>query len=239
MKMRWLSNVPMLMSPDDPTSGGAPAGGGSTGTPPASGGQQPPADPPKFTQADVDRLLGDRAKRAEESTQKQILEALGVSSLDDLKKIKEDADKARKSQMSELEKAQNEAKEAQAKIDKANADREAALQQANEMLMRSAVLAEATKADYRIRPEAMTDIWSFISADKALLEKIKAVEGKPGEFSGIGDALKDLLKAKVYMVDNGNGNGTPRKPARKNNNDSEPSQEERERSSRRATHNKF
>jgi hypothetical protein len=82
------------------------------------------------------------------------------------------------------------------------------------MLMRSAVLAEATKPDYRIRPEAMTDVWGFIMADKALLGKIKAKDGgDPGEFTGVSDALKDLLKAKTYMLaETGNGQGTPRGP---------------------------
>lgn len=199
--------IPMLYSPDGD-------GGGTTGTPPGTGGTTPPspAEPPKFTQADVDRLLGERAKRSEEATQKQILEALGVKSVEELKKLKEDAETLQAAQLSDLQKAQKDAADAKAKIAEAEKARAAALDQATEMLMRSAVLAEATKADYHIRPEAMTDVWGFIRADKTLLEKIKAKEGAdPGEFTGVPDALKELLKTKTYMlVETGGSQGTPR-----------------------------
>ncbi len=233
----------LLMSPDEPPSGGVSGGVTGTGTPPGNGGQTPPtppADPPKFTQADVDRLLGDRAKRAEEATQAKILESVGVKSLDDLKKIKEDADKARAAQLNDLQKAQQQAADEKARADKAEKDKADALAQATEMLMKSAVLAEATKADYRIRPEAMTDVWSFIKADKSLLDKIKAKEGgEPGEFTGVGDAVKELLKVKTYMVWTGDGQGTPRKGQRQGQQGREPSKDELDRASRMATHNKF
>jgi hypothetical protein len=257
-------------------SGGGPqagAGAANTGTPPGTGGQQtPPAqgqpEPPKvFTQAevekliaekvkaagdgklaqaDVDKLIGERAKRAEEATQAKILEALGVKSLDDLKQIKEAADKAAEDKLTavekaqkDLEKAQKQADEARGLIEKANAERDAALAQANEMLMRSAVLAEATRSEYRIKPEAMGDVWSFIKADEALLKKIAAKDGKPGEFEGVADALKELLKAKAYMVEAGSGQGTPRPSGRGAAPTNEPTKEALQRATKLATHDKF
>lgn len=262
---------------DGTTGGGQQAGAGAdnTGTPPGSGGQQTtqPAqaqgEPPKvftseqvermiaekvkaasegkLTQADVDRMMGERAKRAEEATQKQILEALGVKSIDDLKQIKEAADKAAVEKLTEaekaqkaLEKAQKEAEEARGLIAKAEADKATAFEQANKLLMRAAVLAEATKSEYRIKPEAMGDVWNFISADADLLKKIAPKENAPGEFTGMADALKDLLKVKTYMIEAGSGQGTPRPsnrgaaPAQ-----GEPSKEALQRATKLATHDKF
>lgn len=58
-----------------------------------------------FTQADIDRIVGERVKRANESATKQLLEALGIESLDAGKQFFE-AEKARKeAEMTELEKA--------------------------------------------------------------------------------------------------------------------------------------
>jgi len=200
----------------------------------------------KLTQAEVDKLIGERAKRAEEATTKQILEALGVGSLDDLKQIKAAADRSAEEKLTavekaqkELEKAQKQAEEAKGLIEKANAEKEAALTQANEMLMRSAVLAEATRSEYRIKPEAMGDVWSFVKADEALMKKITQRDGKPGEFEGVADALKELLKAKAYMVEAGSGQGTPRPSSRGAAPQNEPTKEALQRATRAATHDRF
>jgi membrane protein involved in colicin uptake len=184
-------------------------GGGSDG----NGDGKPPEDqkPPeaKFTQADVDRILGERLKRAEETTQKQLLEALGVKDTDEAKKAIDDAKKAREQQMSDLEKAQTEAKELQAAKEKAESDAAATIEKAQTMLMRAAVLTEASKAEYHIRADALPDVWGMI--DRA---SIKPKTDADGEFSGISEALKALTKTKTYLVEVGDGRGTPRPGAK-------------------------
>jgi membrane protein involved in colicin uptake len=185
-------------------------GGGSNGNGDGkpSEDQQPPDA--KFTQADVDRILGERLKRAEETTQKQLLEALGVKDTDEAKKAIDDAKKAREQQMSDLEKAQTAAKELQAAKEKAESDAAATIEKAQTMLMRAAVLTEASKAEYHIRADALPDVWGMI--DRA---SIKPKSDADGDFSGIAEALKALTKSKPYLVENGDGRGTPRPTPKK------------------------
>lgn len=60
----------------------------------------------KFTQEDVDRILADRLKRAEESVSKRLLETLGVDSLDTAKsalKAHQDAEESKKSAVDKAE----------------------------------------------------------------------------------------------------------------------------------------
>jgi YesN/AraC family two-component response regulator len=62
----------------------------------------------KFTQADVDRLIAERLKRADEAREKKLLERLGVDTLDTAaERLKKAAD-LEAAQMSEIEKAQKE-----------------------------------------------------------------------------------------------------------------------------------
>ncbi len=61
-----------------------------------------------FTQADVDRIVSERAKRASESAISKFLEQLGVSNADEAKATIEAEKKRKESEMSDLEKAQAE-----------------------------------------------------------------------------------------------------------------------------------
>jgi hypothetical protein len=171
--------------------------------------QKPPEA--KFTQADVDRMLGERAKRADELVTKNLLEGLGLKSLDDLKAVVKKAGDLESAQLSELDKAKKAAEKADADRLAMEASSKAVLAQANERLMKAAVLSEATKADYAFRPEALGDVWLFV--DRA---GIKPKEGSD-EFEGIAETLKAVAKAKPYLVADkpGDGTGTPRPGARK------------------------
>jgi membrane protein involved in colicin uptake len=175
--------------------------GNGDGNPPEN--QKPPEA--KFTQADVDRILGERLTRAEETTQKKLLEALGVANAEEAKTMLSDAKKLREQQMSDLEKAQTAAKELQAAKEKAETDAASAIEKAQTMLMRAAVLAEASKAEYHIKADALPDVWGMIDRSG-----IKPKADADGEFAGIGEALKALTKSKTYLVDAGDGHGTPR-----------------------------
>lgn len=74
-------------------------------TPDTSQGNTEGNDERTFTQADVDRLLGERAKRAKDSAQSTFLETLGVDDLESAKALLADAKKRQEAEMSEVEKA--------------------------------------------------------------------------------------------------------------------------------------
>jgi hypothetical protein len=169
--------------------------------------QKPPEA--KFTQADLDRILGERLARAEETTQKKLLDVLGVKDTDEAKKAIADAKALREQQMSDLEKAKAQAAELTAAKTKAETDAAEAIGKAQTMLMRAAVLAEASKPEYHIKADALPDVWSFIDRNS-----IKPKGDADGEFDGIAEALKTLTKTKTYLVEAGDGRGTPRPGAK-------------------------
>lgn len=65
-----------------------------------------------FTQDDVDRIVGERAKRAAEATTNKFLEALGVESLEAAKTALTDYRERKQAEMTEAEKAEQAAQEA-------------------------------------------------------------------------------------------------------------------------------
>lgn len=71
----------------------------------------------KFTQADIDRILSERLKRAEESAQKKLLEQFGVDNPDSLKETLKKAKEREEAEMSVTDKLQKQLEAAQ----KANA----------------------------------------------------------------------------------------------------------------------
>lgn len=80
---------------------------------PEPGAGDPPAPPPptgaaedkKFTQADVDRIVGERATRAGEAATSKLLESLGVKDADEIKTALAEFKKLSEGQKSEIEKA--------------------------------------------------------------------------------------------------------------------------------------
>jgi small-conductance mechanosensitive channel len=63
-----------------------------------------PADAKTFTQADVDRIIAERLKRAEEAATKKALEKLGVENLDSAAEVLKKAKEREEADMSELDK---------------------------------------------------------------------------------------------------------------------------------------
>lgn len=170
-----------------------------------------------FTQADVDRIVGERAKRAEESAITTLLRKLGFEKPDDLEALVADTRKKQDAEKSELQKAQEQIAQltkAQAEAEKARTE---AIEKASVTLMRAAVMAEASKPEYRIRPEALADVWTFIDRGS-----IKPKSDADGEYTGIGEALKALVKAKPYLAVEGDGRGTPRPGTRKTTDQQKP-----------------
>ena len=168
----------------------------------------PPADDKKFTQADVDRIVGERAQRAAESAVSKLLDGLSIKSPDELKTLITDKRKADADKLSETEKLAKAKADLEAKLTNAEQAGQEAIAKANLRLMKAAVITEASKPDYRIKPDARDDVWRFIESDEKLKELIKLKDGSEDDYVGVDAAIKSLLKAKTYLVET--GNGTPR-----------------------------
>lgn len=193
--------------------GGGNGGGAPTGAPsanPNGGGGNAGNNPPKtFTQEEVNQLLGDRAKRADEVVTKTLLDGLGLKTLDELKAVVKKAGDLEAAQLTELDKAKKAAEKAEAERLKLETETSAQIARANERLLRAAVLSEAMKAEYNFRPDALNDVWLFV--DRA---SIKPQADNADEFEGIAAALKKVAEAKPYLV------GTAQ-PARSIDNDAQ------------------
>lgn len=136
--------------------------------PPAQGEQQSQT----FTQADVDRIVQERLKRAESK----------YADYADLKAKASKLDEIEAANQSELEKATKKAADAEARLQALEAAARAAT-------VKSAVTLAATKAD-AVDPDAVL----------ALLPSDSVTVGDDGQVTGADDAVKALLKEKPYLV---------------------------------------
>lgn len=157
-----------------------------------------------FTQTELNALFAERARQASQAAIAKVLKELGADDLDSLKGQLSEAAKAKKAQMSELEKLQAERDEA-ARV--ADESRQVAAQQvalANERLMMSAVMLEASKAEYKFRPDALADVWAFVDRSGLAVDEA-------GNVTGVAEAVKAVAKGKPYMIqaDPDKGPGTP------------------------------
>jgi hypothetical protein len=170
-----------------------PQGGTGTTTPAPTtptGGAAQNGDDKKFTQADVDRIVGERAARAGEAATAKLLESLGVKTPDEIKAALEKIQTLEDAQKSELEKAQGEAAKYKAQAEKAKSDADAALEKANEKLLQSAVLLEAQKQN--ADDAEFLSVWRELKETPTLREKLK--QNDAGDFEGVADAVKEILK---------------------------------------------
>jgi hypothetical protein len=150
----------------------------------------------EFSQAQLDSLFAQRAKSASSKATADLLAELGIEDITAAKALLAEADKARKEQMTELEQAQEQARqaqEAQAQAEKDAAERE---RLANERLMQSAVIAEASKTDYKLRPEVLNDLWLFVTGEL----KEKLIVGDDGQVSGTDEVVKEIIKDRDYWL---------------------------------------
>ncbi len=199
MFLKNLCNKPVFYY--DPDGGGS--GGGNT--PPAAGngaggGETKPPETRSFTQAELDAMFSDRAKRAEENAIKTLLEKAGAKDATELLATLEEGKKAKTSQMSELEKLQAKMAELEKKATDADNARTAALAQANERLLKGEVLAAAAAKGFR--PEAVNDVWLVIDRSK--------ITEKDGAFAGVEAAIEQVVKDKPFWLgEKAPGKGTP------------------------------
>ncbi len=147
-------------------------------------------DDKKFSQADLDRIIGERVKRGEESAVTKLLESVGVKSADDIKAALEKIKTLEDAQKTELQKAQDEAVKFKAQAEKHKTDAEIALSKANEKLLQSAVLLEAQKQN--VDDAEIVSVWRELKESPKLREKIK--QNDDGEFESVADAVKEIIK---------------------------------------------
>lgn len=115
-----------------------------------------------FTQADLDRILGERLKREREKLTRSFLDELDVESLDDLKAAQEAERQRKEAEMSEVEKAN-------ARAEKAQADAKAA--QEAMLKMQAQLLADKRKAKFEtaLRDNGSTNterVYKLLQMDK-------------------------------------------------------------------------
>ena len=140
-----------------------------------------------FTQADVDRIVQDRLARAK---------ATPPSDYDDLK--------AKAARLDELEAAnKTELEKANARAAKLEREAEQAKTRAQEVTLRSAIVAEAARKQV-VDPDAAVAL-----IDRAALEFDS--DGSP---TNIADAMDSLLKAKPYLAGGGARGGSADQGAR-------------------------
>lgn len=168
----------LLFRPDGDTSGGQagqPAGAQHTGNPnPHAGDAQPPpagGGGQTFTQADLERILGERLAREREK----------FKDYEDLKKKAAEFDKQQEAQKSDLQKAQEAAK-------KAEEEKRRALAAANERLIKAEVKVVSTQLGI-VDPDA-----AYALMDRSVVKVDDA-----GNITGVKEALETLLKAKAYL----------------------------------------
>lgn len=142
------------------------------------------SDDTTFTQADVNRIASERAKRAEESALKKLYADLGFESGDDLKSLVTAHRAAEEAEKSELEKAQAEIEKARKKAEEAE-QRATDLEQARlEDRRDNALLAGLNTAE---KPAA---VLTLIKATYA--EDLKTVLGEEGTADA--KAVEGLVK---------------------------------------------
>lgn len=180
----------MTMQPNNPDTGGTGGDGGNAG---GTGQQQARS----FTQAELDALFADRARRSAESAITDLLSKSGVKTTDELLALLTEGKKLKDGQLSELEKLKAELSTANSKADQAVADGQLALAKAKERLMRAAVIAEATSQGFRA--EAVHDVWLIVDRAK--------ITEKDDDFTGVKEAVADVAKSKPFWMA-----GTPQQP---------------------------
>lgn len=163
---------------DDGGAGTGPAAGNPGNHPPTGGGRA-------LSQTELDAIMGGVRAEARETAVRKLLEELGV------------ADAAEAKQLITA------GRDLPEKLTAAKAEAQAALERANERLMRSAVLLAARTAGF-IDPE---DCWTYIDRSKLSVDE-------QGQVQGIEQAVKEVAEAKKHLLasaqQTGSGGGTPR-----------------------------
>ena len=174
-----------LYTSDDPPAGDPPTGD----TPPAADPVTPPPDgggegKKEYTQAELDTMFVDRAKRAGKTALTDLYADLGLKDVKALKSLVADAKKKADDEKSDLEKAQGVAADWEAKHVKL-----AASQQSDRVRYAVEKAARAAK----VLPEAVADMFALV--DTTLIKFDDA--GMP---QGVDKAVASALKERKHLI---------------------------------------
>ena len=145
----------------------------------------------KFSQADMDRVVGDRAKRAKTSGVGETLEALGFESIEDAKAATDQWRKEQDAKKTEIEKAETRATKAEAEKDTAQSERDALEEQLEDERINHAIEIAAAMMGFHDPKDASGAI------DREGLKYDK----ETGKIEGVDKALEKLVEDKPYLVD--------------------------------------
>ncbi len=173
-----------LFTPDDPPAGDPP----KSDNPPAADPVTPLPDgggegKKEYTQAELDTMFADRAKRAGSKSLTDLYADLGLTAKE-LKALVVGAKKKEDDDKSELEKAQGVASEWEKKH---------TVLEASQKLDRVRYAVESEARKQKVIPDAVPDVFALV--DVSSLEF-----GDDGMPQGVDDAVKAVLKTRAHMI---------------------------------------
>lgn len=209
---RLMNPVWSVCFEGDGTGGGGDGGGSGTdsGTDNANSGGQTGGtggDDKTFSQADIDRIVGERAKRAGEAAVAKILQDMGFQKAEDLKAAVDAQRQAEDAKKSELQKLQDGLKAAADEKARAEQERDEARTEKDGILIRHAIELKAVELGFG-NPR---DAYELLLADESL-ESVEISDA--GKVSGYEKALEELAKSGRLPMKAGvagSGLGTPPK----------------------------
>lgn len=175
-----------------------------TPKPDTAPGQQSGQQQATFTQEQIDKIIGERVRRAEETSIKKLLEGLGVASADDLTKLVQAEKQRIEGEKSELQKAQDRL----AAAEKEAADFKTRAEKAEQERLMASRDQEIKSALGDARAKKPTKVLTVMATEYP--ELVKAVMKADGTVDK--DALSKLTEAakKAYPEDfTGSGPGSP------------------------------
>ena len=162
---------------------------------PANSGQT--GGEPTLSQSQVNNLVGTARKEGRDKAIADLLSDLGLEKADDLKALVSDYRAAQDAQLSELEKANRRAEALEAEKARIAQEKDQLAATMRTDRIRHALEIEAARQGYN----DPADAYSLID-----LGTIKV--GEDGAIAGVEEALKELTKAKPYLLKS----GTPPRP---------------------------
>lgn len=129
-----------------------------TDTPAGQPGGQNTGGEPRFTQADLDRIVGERAVRAKNAGVEELLKTLGLSSAEELKTLVDSEKQRRDAESSELEKAQQKLAAAEKRAKEAE-DKALAAEEQRRLDLRNAAIVAAARDARATHPDDVL-VWA-------------------------------------------------------------------------------
>ena len=166
----------------------SPDGGGSAG---GSGDEETPEPEPKtLTQTEVDAIVKDRVARAKEAGKKEVLDAVGVTSVDEAKTVVTNAKTLADEKLTADQKRDKDLAEANDRAVKAEAERDRLKEENFKARVDAEVTLIATELGFK--KESLADI-------ALVLDRTKVTE-KDGKLEGVKDAVEDVAKTRPHWL---------------------------------------